>query len=66
MEKKAASNIKIYQVLSSLSLKDVGIFLRDGSFEFDTGIVNLHRSGVSHWVLYINESYFDSYGCAPM
>ena len=27
------------------------------------GIVNLHPSKGTHWVCYINENYFDSYGC---
>ena len=51
------------QVISSLSLDDVGIYLRDGPFSTDVGIVNLHPSKGTHWVLYINENYFDSYGC---
>ena len=63
LKNKATSNIKIQQVLSSLSLNDVGIYLRDGSFESDIGIVNLHPFRGSHWVSYINENYFDSYGC---
>ena len=63
LRNKATSNIKIQQVLSSLSLNDVGIYLRDGSFESDIGIVNLHPSKGTHWVCYINENYFDSYGC---
>ena len=62
MKNKAKSNIKIYQVLSSLSLTDVGIYLRDGPFLSDIGIVNLHPSRGTHWVCYINENYFDSYG----
>ena len=33
--------MKIYQVFSSLGLSDVGIYLRDGPFESDIGIVNL-------------------------
>ena len=59
------SNIKIQQVLSSLSLNDVGIYLRDGLFESNVGIVNLHPLKGTHWVSYLNENYFDSYGCAP-
>ena len=58
----ATSNIKIQQVLSSLSLNDVGIYLRDGPFDSNIGIVNLHPSRGTHWVCYINENYFDSYG----
>ena len=63
LKNKATSNIKIQQVLSSLSLNDVGIYLRDGPFESDIGIVNLHPSRGTHSVCYINENYFDSYGC---
>ena len=65
LKNKATSNIKIQQVLSSLSLNDVGIYLRDGPFESDIGIVNLHPFRGSHWVCYINEKYFDSYGITP-
>ena len=63
LKNKATSNIKIQQVLSSLTLKDVGIYLRDGPFKSDIGIVNLHPIIGSHWICYINENYFDSYGC---
>ena len=42
LKNKATSIIKIQQVLSTLSLNDVGIYLRDGPFESDIGIVNLH------------------------
>ena len=65
LQNKSTSNIKIQQVLSSLGLNDVGIYLRDGFFKSDIGIVNLHPSKGTHWVCYINENYFDSYGCAP-
>ena len=63
VKNKATSNIKIQQVLSSISLNDAGIYLRDGPFKSDIGIVNLHPSKGSHWVCYTNESYFNSYGC---
>ena len=65
MKKKATSTIKIYQILSSLSLNDIGIYLRDGPFSSDIGVVELHPSKGTHWVCYINESFFDSYGCTP-
>ena len=65
LKNKATSNIKKQQVLSSLGLNDVGIYLRDGSFSRDIGIVNLHPSKGTHWLCYINENYFDSYGCSP-
>ena len=65
LKNKATSNIKIQQVLNSIGLNNVGIYLRDGPFESDIGIVNLHQSRGSHWICYINENYFDSYGCVP-
>ena len=64
LKNKATSNIKIQQVLSSLSLNDVGISLRDSLFSADVGIVNLHPTKGTHRVCYINENYFDSYGCS--
>ena len=62
MRNKATSNIKIQNILSSLSLNDNGIYLRDGPFKSDIVVVNLHPSKGTHWVCYINENYFDSYG----
>ena len=63
LRNKATSNIKKQQVLSSSFLSDVGIYLADGPFSSDIGIINLHTSKGSHWVVYINENYFDSFGC---
>ena len=63
LKNKATSNIKIQQVLNSIGLNNVGIYLGDGVFTTDIGIVNLHPSKSTHWVCYINENYFDSYGC---
>ena len=65
LKNKATSNIKTQQILSSLSLNDIEIYLRDGFFESDIGIVNLHPSKGTHWVLYIHGNYFDSYGITP-
>ena len=48
-----------------MSLNDVGVYLRDGPFGPEIGIVNLHPSKGTQWVCYINENYFDSDGCAP-
>ena len=63
LKNKATSNKKIQQVLSSLSLNDVGIYLRTGPFKTDIGIINLHPSKGTHWTCYVNENCFDSYGC---
>ena len=66
LKNKATSNIKIHEVLRKMGLDaKVVIYLRDGVLESDIGIVNLHPSKRTHWVVYIDENYFDSYGCAP-
>ena len=62
LKNKATSNIKIQQVLNSIGLNNIEIYLRDGPFSSDIGIVNLHPSKGTHWVCYIDENYFDSYG----
>ena len=64
LKNKATSNIKLQQIVSSLGLNDVGIYLRDRPFQSDIGILKLHTSKGTHWVCYIYENYFDSYGCA--
>ena len=46
-------------------MNDVGIYLRDGPFKSDVGIVNLNPLKRTHWIIYIDENYFDSYGCVP-
>ena len=65
LKNEATSIIKIQQVLSSIGLDNVGIYLRDGPFSTDFGIVNSHPSKRTHWVCFINENYFDSYVCVP-
>ena len=65
LKNKTTSNIKTKQVLGSSGLNNIGIYLRDGPLSSDIGVVILHPHEGSHWVCYINENYFDSYGCAP-
>ena len=48
MKNEATSNIKNQQVLLSLCLKDVGIYLRDGPFSSDIGKVDLHLRQGTH------------------
>ena len=63
--KKATSSITSDQVLSSLSLNDIGICFRDESFQTDIGIMHSRPIQGTHWVLYFDECYFDSYGITP-
>ena len=69
LKNKATSNIKIKKVLDKLGLKfpliECGIYMRDDNFTTSVGIVNLHPYKGTHWVLYINRFYFDSYGIIP-
>ena len=65
LRNKATSKIKIQQVLNSIGLNNVGIYLRDGPFSSDIGFVTLHLFKGTHWVRYIIVNYFDSYGCDP-
>ena len=37
----------------------------DDIFTTDSGIVTLHLSVRTQWVIFINVYYFDSYDCAP-
>ena len=50
LKNEATSNLKIYEVLCSIGLNKVGIYLRDGPFESDIGIENLHPLKRTHWV----------------
>ena len=63
MKNKAISNIK--KILSSFYLNDAKTYLKDGPTLSDVGFGSLHPSKGTHWVVYLNENYFDSYGCVP-
>ena len=39
--------------------------MRDAKFTTDSRIVNLHPTKGTHWVMFVSEFYFDSYGCPP-
>ena len=65
LKNEATSNTKLQKIHSSSSLKDVGIFLRDGLFKIDMGIVKFYLFQGSHWVLHVHECYNDSYGNIP-
>ena len=40
-------------------------YMRDDKFTTTSGIVNSHPTKGTHWVMFVNEFYFDSYGCPP-
>ena len=65
LKNQATSILKIQQDLSSFGWSDIGIYLRDGNFSSNIGIVSLHQSKGTHWVVYINQNFFASYGSSP-
>ena len=65
LNNEATSIIKIYQVFSSIGLDNFVIYVRDRPFSSDIGIVILHPFEGNHWLFYVHEYYFASYGCAP-
>ena len=62
---KVTSKIKFQNILSSLSLSDLGTFLCDSPIESDAVIKNLNLTKGTLCVAYINLKYSDAYGCSP-
>ena len=63
LKNKAISNIKLNEVLKKIGLDSKKrIYVRDGPFLTNIGIVNSHPSKGTHWVCYVIENYFNSYG----
>ena len=61
LKDEATSNIRVSNKLTI----PVGIYMRDDKFTTTAGIVNLNPTKGTHWVMFANEYYFDSYGCPP-
>ena len=62
---EAIFNVKIKESLKLMNITECGKYMRDDKFTTPSGIVNLHPSVGTHWVLYTNKFSFDSYGCPP-
>ena len=70
LKNEATSNVKMKEILDTLCASGkltipAGIYMRDDKFTTDSGIVNLHPTKGTHWVMFTNQNYFDSYGCPP-
>ena len=65
LKNEATSNVKIKEILNTLKLNSTGIYMRDAKFTTDSGIVNLHPTKGTPWVMFSDKFYFDSYGCPP-
>ena len=64
LKNEATSNVEIKEILKLMNTS-CGIYMRDDKFTTTAGIVNLHPTKGTHWVMFVNEFYFDSYGCPP-
>ena len=64
LKNEATSNIKIKEVLKQFKIP-TDVYMRDDQFTTKSGIVNLHPTKGTHWVLFTETFYFDSYGCPP-
>ena len=64
LKKEAIFIVEIKEILK-LMKTSCGIHMRDDKFITTSGIVNLHPTKGTHWVMFVNEFYFDSYGCPP-
>ena len=66
IKNETTSNVKRKDILDILNRHihdSCKVYMRDDNFSTDVGIVNLHPSVGTHWVMFINKYYFDSYGC---
>ena len=63
LKNEATSNVK-KEILNELNIP-CGIYMRDDKFNTTSGIVNLHPTKGTHWVMFTNQNSFDSYGCPP-
>ena len=64
LKKEATSNVEIKEILKLMNTS-CGTYMRDDKFITTSGIVNLHPTKGTHWVMFTNQNYFDSYGCPP-
>ena len=64
LKNEATSNVEIKEILKLMNTS-CGIYMRDDKFITTSGIVNLHPTKGTHWVMFVTEFYFDSYGCPP-
>ena len=64
LKNEATSNIEIKEILKLMNTS-CRIYMRDDKFITTSGIVTLHPTKGTHWVMFTNQNYFDSYGCQP-
>ena len=68
LDQKTNQRTKQHQIRKSkgtIPLDRVGIYLMDGSFKTNIGLVKLHPTKGTYRVAYIDKTNFDSNGCPP-
>ena len=61
LKNEATSNVEIKEILKLMNTS-CGIYMRDDKFITTSGIVNLHPTKGTHWVMFVMAV---SYGCPP-
>ena len=61
LKDEATSNVKIKEILQIINIS-CRIYMTDDEFTTTAGIVNLHPTKGTQWVMFTNQNYFDSYG----
>ena len=71
LKDESTSNVKINEILKLKNTTECGIYMRDDHFTTPLGLVNLHPTKGTQWVMFTqsasvkNEFYFASCGCPP-
>ena len=70
LKNKETSIVKIKEILNEIITPyrrryACEVYMRADTFTTTAGIVNLHRTKGTHWVMFSDKFYFDSYGCPP-
>ena len=52
LKNETTSNVKIEEILDMLNLNSTGIYMRDDKFTTPSGIVYLHPTKGTHWVVF--------------
>ena len=61
---QATSNITLKEMLNQMTL-NTKIYMRDINFSKNS-IIDVRQCRGPDWISYMNENYFDSYGCLPL
>ena len=56
LKNEATSNVEIKEILGTLKLNSTGIYMRGDQFTTTSGIVNLHLTKGTHWVMFTSEA----------